>query len=187
MTEIRGERMRSASLIPGKIKSRSLMIGENADPVNLREVDQHQFSGLTESYRRELRVHCYRMLGSIHEAEEMVQETLWRAWDRRHTYEGRSTLRAWLYRIATNLCIDALRQRPPRALPVSRGDASTLDGPIPASINEPIWLEPYPADLPASPETDPEGRYTLSESIRLAFLVSLHLLPPRQATCSVGG
>jgi RNA polymerase sigma-70 factor (ECF subfamily) len=120
------------------------------------------------------------MLGSLQEAEETVQETFWRSWSRRETYEGRSSLRAWLYKISTNLCIDLLRRRPRRALPVSRGKASTLEQPIPASINEPVWLEPYPTELPAPLETQPEARYTASESIRLAFLTLLHLLPPRQ-------
>jgi RNA polymerase sigma-70 factor (ECF subfamily) len=110
----------------------------------------------------------------------MVQETLLRAWNRRETYEGRATFRAWLYKIATNLCIDTLRQRPRRGLPVTREDASTLDQPIPASINEPIWLEPFPFDIPAHEDANPEARYSMSESIRLAFLTSLHLLPPRQ-------
>jgi RNA polymerase sigma-70 factor (ECF subfamily) len=180
MTEKQTKRMRSAGGIPGKIDARMAIISPNQLPVNLREVDQDQFAELTESHRRELRAHCYRMLGSIHEAEEMVQETFWRAWSRRDTFEGRSTLRAWLYKIATNQCIDAIRQRPRRALPVSREAASTLEQPIPASINEPIWLEPYPVDLLAPPESNPEARYSLNESIRLAFLTSLHLLPPRQ-------
>jgi RNA polymerase sigma-70 factor (ECF subfamily) len=120
------------------------------------------------------------MLGSVQEAEEIVQETLLRAWHRRETYEGRSTFQAWLYRIATNLCIDTLRQRPRRGLPITREDASTFEQPIPASINEPIWLEPYPDDFLAPEESNPEARYSMGESIRLAFITSLHLLPARQ-------
>ena len=156
------------------------MVEQTRLPADLREIDQHEFGMLAESHRRELRAHCYRMLGSVQEAEEMVQETLLRAWNRRETYEGRSTLRAWLYKIATNLCIDTLRQRPRRGLPITREDASTLEKPIPASINEPIWLEPYPDDLAAPADVNPEARYSKNESIRLAFLTSLHLLPPRQ-------
>ena len=147
---------------------------------NLRDIDQQDFGELTESYRRELRAHCYRILGSVQEAEEMVQETFWRAWDRRATYAGRSSFRAWLYKIATNLCLDSLRQRPRRSLPVVREQASTLDQPIPPSIMEPIWLEPYPEDLPAPEYANPETRYSMRESVTLAFLTSLHLLPPRQ-------
>jgi len=156
------------------------MVEQTQFPVDLQDIDRQAFGVLAESHRRELRVHCYRMLGSVQEAEEMVQETLLRAWDRRETYEGRSSLRAWLYKIATNLCIDALRRRPRRGLPVTREDASTLEQPIPASITEPIWLEPYPDDLAAPEESNPEARYSKSESIRLAFLATLHLLPARQ-------
>ena len=156
------------------------MLEQIQSPADLRDIDQQAFGVLAESHRRELRAHCYRMLGSVQEAEEMVQETLMRAWKRRETYEGRSTFRAWLYKIATNLCIDTLRQRPRRGLPITNEDASSLDVPIPASINEPIWLEPYPDDLPAPEESNPEARYSKNESIRLAFLASLHLLPPRQ-------
>ena len=147
---------------------------------NLQAINQHEFGLLAEAYRRELHAHCYRMLGSIQEAEEMVQETLWRAWNRRNTFEGRSTIRAWLYKIATNLCIDTLRQKPRRLLPVIRENASNSDEPIPASINEPIWLEPYPFELPDSVDANPEAKYSMAESIRLAFLTSLHLLPARQ-------
>lgn len=156
------------------------MVEQTQFPVDLRDIDQQAFGTLAESHRRELRAHCYRMLGSVQEAEEMVQEILLRAWNRRETYEGRSTFRAWLYKIATNLCIDTLRQRPRRGLPVTREDASTLEQPIPASINEPIWLEPYPDDLSAPEESNPEAKYSKIESIRLAFLATLHLLPPRQ-------
>ena len=156
------------------------MVEQTQFPVDLRDIDRQAFGVLAESHRRELRAHCYRMLGSVQEAEEMVQETLLRAWNRRETYEGRSTFRAWLYKIATNLCIDTLRQRPRRGLPVTRENASTLEQPIPASINEPIWLEPYPDDLSAPEESNPEARYSKNESIRLAFLATLHLLPPRQ-------
>ena len=110
----------------------------------------------------------------------MVQETLWRAWNRRETYEGRSTFRAWLYKIATNQCLDALKRRPRRSLPIAREEASTVERPIPASITEPIWLDPYPDDFPSLDDASPEARYSTNESIRLAFLTVLHLLPPRQ-------
>ena len=88
------------------------MIDASQSPLDLRNIDQLEFGALAESYRRELFTHCYRMLGCIQDAEEMVQETLWRAWNRRETYEGRSTFRAWLYKIATNQCLDALKRRP---------------------------------------------------------------------------
>lgn len=156
------------------------MIKKSDLDLNLQAIDQDEFGVLAESYRRELHAHCYRMLGSVQEAEEIVQETLWRGWDRRDTYQGRSTLRAWLYKIATNLCIDALRKKPRRLLPVMRENDSTPEQPIPAAINEPVWLEPYPFEFPGPEEANPESKYSLNESIRLAFLTSLHLLPSRQ-------
>jgi RNA polymerase sigma-70 factor (ECF subfamily) len=156
------------------------MVEQISFPANLKDMDQNEFGRLVEAYRRELRAHCYRMLGSLQEAEDMVQETLWRAWDRRETYAGRASLRAWLYKIATNLCIDALRQRPRRGLPITLSEAASPDDPISRSINEPIWLEPYPFDLPGPEEENPEARISRNESIKLAFLTSLHLLPPRQ-------
>ena len=156
------------------------MIETSKSALDLRNIDQLEFGALAESHRRELRAHCYRMLGCIQDAEEMVQETLWRAWNRRETYEGRSTFRAWLYKIATNQCLDLLKRRPRRSLPIAREDASTLERPIPASITEPIWLDPYPDELPSLEESSPEARYSTNESIRLAFLTVLHLLPPRQ-------
>ena len=156
------------------------MLDPTLSPTNLLALDQHKFGRLAEAHRRELRVHCYRMLGSVQEAEEMVQETLWRAWNRRDTFAGRAPFRAWLYKIATNACLDELRKKPRRGLPVSRGGASRPDLPIPAALQEPVWLEPYPYDLPAPEENNPEARYTQSESIRLAFMAALHLLPPRQ-------
>jgi RNA polymerase sigma-70 factor (ECF subfamily) len=156
------------------------MLRQTGFATPLRDIDPSQFGTLTESHKRELRAYCYRMLGSVQEADDLLQETFWRAWNRRETFEGRSTVRTWLYKIATNLCIDTLRQRPRRGLPVTRGTSSTAEQPIPPSVNEPIWLEPYPFDVPAPEETNPEARYSMSESIRLAFVSILHLLPPRQ-------
>jgi RNA polymerase sigma-70 factor (ECF subfamily) len=156
------------------------MINLTASSPNLKDMSQHAFGALVEFHQRELRAHCYRMLGSVQEADDIVQEAFWRAWDRRETYEGRSTIRAWLYKIATNLCIDSLRHRQRRSLPVIRENASTHEQPIPASINEPIWLEPYPFDIPEPADENPEAKFSLKESVQLAFLASLHLLPARQ-------
>jgi RNA polymerase sigma-70 factor, ECF subfamily len=150
------------------------------DPINLSSIDQREFSAMAEPYRRELQAHCYRMVGSVQDAEDMVQETFLRAWRRRETFEGRASFRAWLYRIATNVCLDALDQRPRRMLPVTRQATSTLEQPIPASVMEPIWLEPFPDDLLHSDDVDPEVYVSTREHITLAFIAALHLLPPRQ-------
>lgn len=149
-------------------------------PTSLSQLNSQAFSAVVEAHRRELRVHCYRLLGSVAEAEEAVQEVLLRAWRRRETFAGRGSLRAWLYKIATNFCLDMLRQRPRRTLPVAREAASSVENPIPASVNEPIWLEPFPDEVLAPEAENPEARYSQRESIALAFITTLHLLPPRQ-------
>jgi RNA polymerase sigma-70 factor, ECF subfamily len=143
-------------------------------------LDQEAFGTLVEPHRRELKAHCYRMMGSVQDAEDMVQETFLRAWRRRDTYEGRASFRAWLYKIATNVCLDTLKRRPRRAVPVTRQNVSTLAEPIPPSIMEPIWLEPYPDDLLAVGYGSPEGQVSARENVTLAFIAALHLLPPRQ-------
>jgi RNA polymerase sigma-70 factor (ECF subfamily) len=141
-----------------------------------------EFSELTEPYRRELQVHCYRILGSLTEAEDMVQETFLRAWKRLATYQGRSTFRAWLYKIATNACLDSLeRVRSRRYLPVDISPAADpRTGFVPPSP-EVRWLEPYPDEwLIDQAAANPEAHYSTTESILLAFLTALQTLPPRQ-------
>jgi len=145
-----------------------------------RAGDEREFSGLTEPYRRELMLHCYRILGSLQDAEDIVQETLLRAWRRLNTYEGRASLRAWLYKIATNACFDALAKRPRRVLPTTQYSPANPHQPFAPPVTEPIWLEPYPDDLIAEPESGPEARYSQRESVSLAFLAALQSLPPRQ-------
>ena len=131
-----------------------------------RNGDGEAFRGLVEPYRRELQVHCYRMLGSVHDAEDLLQETLLAAWRGIGGYEERASVRTWLYRIATNRCLNALRagSRRPREA-------------------EPSWLEPYPdvlLDGIVDHEPGPEARYEVRESVSLAFLTALQQLPPRQ-------
>jgi RNA polymerase sigma-70 factor (ECF subfamily) len=132
-------------------------------------VDEAAFSELAERYRPEMRVHCYRMLGSLEDSEDAVQETLLRAWRRRETFEGRSTFRAWLYRIATNACLDALGRRE-RRLQVATGP-------------EVPWLQPFPdhllEEIPA-PEDEPDAAVVAKETIELAFMAAIQHLPPRQ-------
>jgi RNA polymerase sigma-70 factor, ECF subfamily len=147
-----------------------------------RNGDAGQFSELTEPYRRELQVHCYRILGSLHDAEDLVQETFLRAWRRLDTYEGRATFRAWLYKIATNTCLDFLdQQKSRRLLPFEHRSPSDPKAPIAPPSPEITWLEPFPDGwLGDKSAVNPEARYSDSESISLAFLTALQTLPPRQ-------
>ncbi|MFF5180448.1 RNA polymerase subunit sigma-70 [Micromonospora sp. NPDC000316] len=134
---------------------------------DLGEVDEPAFTGMANRHRRELHVHCYRMLGSFEDAEDTVQETFLRAWRRRETFEGRSTFRAWLYRIATNACLDLLAKRRPK----------------PATGGEVLWLQPYPDrlldELPAGDADEPEAVAVARETIELAYLVAVQHLAPR--------
>jgi RNA polymerase sigma-70 factor, ECF subfamily len=146
-----------------------------------RAGQQHAFELLTEPYRRELLVHCYRLLGSLEDAEDVLQETLLRAWRRLDSFEGRSSLRAWLYKIATNASLDALDSRRVRGLPTTTHPAADPHDPFPAPTREPIWLEPLPDALIDERETyNPEARYDSHESVTLAFLAALQSLPGRQ-------
>jgi RNA polymerase sigma-70 factor (TIGR02960 family) len=144
--------------------------------------DGDAFRELTEPHRRELQVHCYRMLGSIQDAEDVVQETLLAAWRGFSGFiEDRATLRTWLYRIATNRCLNALRSAGRRA--AKAWDVPTVHPPEPTGLGEVPWLEPYPdAFLGGAIDGSfsPEARYDRIESISLAFVTALQLLPPRQ-------
>jgi RNA polymerase sigma-70 factor, ECF subfamily len=142
--------------------------------------DQKAFEALVSAYRRELLVHCYRMLGSFHDAEDLVQETLLRAWEKRSTLTSSASYRAWLYRIATNLCLDRLRSAPRRSLPRHPHSVSDSKSPSRKREREPIWLEPFPDDLEASLDSDPQDRAERRERTTLAFLVALQRLTPAQ-------
>ncbi|HEY6002662.1 MAG TPA: sigma factor, partial [Anaeromyxobacter sp.] len=124
-------------------------------------------------YRRELLAHCYRMLGSLHDAEDAVQEALVRAWRGAAGFEGRSSPRAWLHAIATRVCLDALRGGRGRMLPTRYGPAARDAGAPPLHVDEPIWLEPFPDDALPADDPGPEARYALRESVALAFLAAL--------------
>jgi RNA polymerase sigma-70 factor (ECF subfamily) len=135
--------------------------------------DETAFAAQLEPHRRELQVHCYRMLGSFDEAEDLVQETFLRAWRKRATYEGRATVRAWLYKIATNACLDLIARNKRR---VASSGATANPSEVP-------WLEPVPdliLDEVASSEPDPEAATVERETIELAYLVAIQHLPPRQ-------
>jgi RNA polymerase sigma-70 factor (TIGR02960 family) len=143
-----------------------------------RTGDEDAFRELTEPYRRELQVHCYRILGSIQDAEDVLQETLLAAWRGLDQFAERSSLRSWLYRIATNRCLNALRDSGRRPPPAARSDL-----PVPTRVTEPLWLEPYPDSLlDGVPDVapGPEARYEAKEAIALAFVAGLQHLPPRQ-------
>jgi RNA polymerase sigma-70 factor, ECF subfamily len=140
------------------------------------------FAELVERYRRELQVHCYPMLGSFEDAEDMVQETFLRAWRKRRSFEGRSSFRAWLYRIATNACLDALKRRPPRVLPPQVATAADPRVPPLPTADMP-WLQPYPDRLLegiAAGDEGPEAELVSKETIELTFLVAIQHLVPRQ-------
>src|SRR4051812_29095502 len=129
------------------------------------------FPTLTQRYQRELLAHCYRMSGSVHEAEDLVQETFLRAWKASADFEGRSSVRTWLYRIATNVCLTNLEGRPRRPLPAGLGTADQLAGDALELDHEIPWLEPVPDAAVVVAERD---------TIRLAFVAALQHLPPRQ-------
>jgi RNA polymerase sigma-70 factor (TIGR02960 family) len=146
-----------------------------------RAGDGDAFRALTEPHRRELQVHCYRMLGSFQDAEDALQDTLLAAWQGLGGFEGRASLRTWLYRIATNRCLNARRAAGRRQ--AKQWDVPNVEPPEPTRLGEVVWLQPFPdtllegfIDVPLGPE----ARYEQTESISLAFVTALQMLPPRQ-------
>jgi RNA polymerase sigma-70 factor (ECF subfamily) len=139
--------------------------------------DEVAFAAVTERHRRELQLHCYRMTGSLQDSEDLVQETFLRAWRGRRgfSYRGPTSFRAWLYRVATNACFDALARRPRTAFP-GGGEPGRLLAPDP----ELSWLQPYPDRLLAPAEEQPEAQAVARETVELAFIVAVQLLPPLQ-------
>jgi RNA polymerase sigma-70 factor (ECF subfamily) len=140
------------------------------------------FLALVEPLRRELTVHCYRMLGSVHEAEDLVQETMMRAWRARDRYEDRASVRTWLYTIATNTCLNAIARRPKRVLPIDYGPASDPHHAPGEPIVESVWLEPYPDEMLGLEDglASPDARYEQREGVELAFIAALQHLPANQ-------
>jgi RNA polymerase sigma-70 factor (TIGR02960 family) len=143
--------------------------------------DGDAFRELTEPHRRELQVHCYRMLGSLQDAEDALQETLLTAWQGLAGFEGRASMRTWLYRIATNRCLNVLRAASRR--PAAEWSIPGVEAPEPTKLGEAVWLEPFPdsllegaIDVPVGPDV----RYEQSEAISLAFVTALQILPGRQ-------
>jgi RNA polymerase sigma-70 factor (ECF subfamily) len=144
--------------------------------------DERTFREQLEPHRRELLAHCYRMLGSVQDAEDAVQETLLRAWRGLDHFEGRSSLRSWLYTIATNVCLRVIERRPARVLPIDYGPPSDPHSPLGPPLVESTWIDPYPDAQLALEDglAEPEARYEQREAVELAFIAALQHLSPRQ-------
>ncbi len=147
---------------------------------NARSGDEQAFAELAGVYQGELRSYCYRMLGSVQDAEDAVQNALLRAWRGLDKFEGRSSVRSWLYSIATNTTLDITRHRSRRELPADFGPAAAVGAPVEELVNDPIWLEPYPDQWLSGGPTSPESRYEQRESVEIAFMILLQELPPLQ-------
>jgi RNA polymerase sigma-70 factor (TIGR02960 family) len=148
--------------------------------IRARAGEGEAFRELTEPYRRELQVHCYRMLGSFQDAEDALQDTLLAAWQGLGGFEGRASMRTWLYRIATNRCLNARRSAKRR--PAKEWDIPEVEPPEPTRLGDVVWLQPIPDALleGAIVPLGPEARYEQTEAISLAFVTALQVLPPRQ-------
>ena len=147
-----------------------------------RRGDEGAYRRLVELHRTELHAHCYRMLGSLHDAEDALQDALLRAWRGLPRFEGRSSARSWLYRIATNACLDVIARRPKRVLPIDYAPATDPQQGPGEPITESVWLEPYPDEKLGLEDgfAAPEARYEQRESVELAFVAALQHLPARQ-------
>jgi RNA polymerase sigma-70 factor, ECF subfamily len=144
--------------------------------------DQAAFGRLVEAYRGELHAHCYRMLGSVHDAEDALQDAMLRAWRGLKRFEGRSAFRSWLYTISTNTCLNLIAKRPKRVLPIDYGPPADPHDGVGAPLTESVWVEPYPDEGFGLEDAyaAPEARYEERESIELAFIAALQHLPPNQ-------
>jgi RNA polymerase sigma-70 factor, ECF subfamily len=147
-----------------------------------RAGDEDAFRRIVEEHRAELHAHCYRMLGSLHDAEDALQETFLRAWRGLSAFGSRSSLRTWLYRIATNVCLDSLTRRQKRTLPVDYGPQASSTGDIGQPLVESVWLEPYPDEEVGVPDgyAAPDARYEQREAVELAFIAALQHLSATQ-------
>src|SRR5262245_46398933 len=145
-------------------------------------LDERGFRRVVDEHRAELHAHCYRMLGSFHDAEDALQDTLLRAWRGLAGFDGRSTLRTWLFRIATNACLDTIARRPKRVLPIDYGPSTDFSPDFGEPLVETVWVEPYPHDVIGVPEgfVAPDARYEQREAVELAFIAALQHLPAKQ-------
>jgi RNA polymerase sigma-70 factor, ECF subfamily len=147
-----------------------------------RKGSEDAYARLVEPHRSELHAHCYRMLGSVQDAEDALQEALIRAWRGLEKFEGRSSLRSWLYRIATNTSLDAIQRRPKRILPIDYGPPADPHGGVGEPVVESVWIEPYPDETMGIEDgyASPDARYEQRESVELAFVAALQHLPANQ-------
>ncbi len=145
-------------------------------------VEEAEFERLVAPHRRELHAHCYRMLGSLHDTEEAMQEAMLRVWRGLERFEGRSSLRSWLYRIATNTCLDIIGRRKRRLLPEEYGPKADPEAPPGEPVAEQAWIEPYPDEMLAVEDgyASPDASYEEREAVELAFVAAMQHLPPRQ-------
>jgi RNA polymerase sigma-70 factor (ECF subfamily) len=176
------EAVMTMTITPDSVRSTATP-EEAAAVAAARAGDRDAFADLCERYRRQLHVHCYRMLGSVDDADDLVQDTFLKAWQARSTFEGRSLFRTWLYRIATNACLDAVARRPKRVMPPDlRPSETVLSKDFPPPVDLP-WLQPYPdrlLNVPAPARDEPAVIVESRETIELAYLAAIQHLPPRQ-------
>src|SRR5579884_2973817 len=171
----RGPRLRRARTVATK----GMDMNEQQLLAAAQRRDEEAFARLIEPYRRELHAHCYRMLGSVADAEDALQEALIGVWRGLPRFEGRSSLRSWLYTVTTNACLRAIERRPKRVLPIDYGPPSDPHDPVAEPLLESVWIEPYPDPIPADAAT-PDARYEQREAVELAFIAALQHLPARQ-------
>jgi RNA polymerase sigma-70 factor (ECF subfamily) len=145
-----------------------------------RDGDEDAYAALVEPHRPALHAHCYRMLGSVPDAEDALQDALLRAWRGLPRFEGRSSLKTWLYTIATNACLKLIERRPTRVLPVDFGPAGDPHGQLDEPLVESVWLEPYPDERLVPGDHAPDARYEQREAVEVAFVAALQHLPARQ-------
>ncbi|HEX5954928.1 MAG TPA: RNA polymerase subunit sigma-70, partial [Solirubrobacterales bacterium] len=164
------------------VASQSSTIGEDELLAAARGGDEEAFRRIVEPHRAELHAHCYRMLGSLHDAEDALQNVMLRAWRGLRRFEGRSATRAWLYKIATNVCLDAIGKRPKRVLPIDYAPPARTGDDSGEPLSESVWVEPYPDERLGLDDghAAPEARYEQREAVELAFIAALQHLPPRQ-------
>jgi RNA polymerase sigma-70 factor, ECF subfamily len=154
--------------------------GERALLDAAQDGDEDAFRRLVEPHRRELHAHCYRMLGSVHDADDALQDALLRAWRGLPRFDGRSPARPWLYKIATNTSLDTIAKRPKRVLPLEYAPAADMHAGLGEPVAEPVWIEPYPDTALEDGFAAPDARYELRESVELAFVAAVQHLPATQ-------